>query len=803
MGFSKRDDTSSCSDDSSSDVFKSIQKNKNAFCVWKIEGLRAISIRKEKMGIFFSESAYIIYTVSSKNGPLPYPGVPEKEVKEDFAIRAVHFWIGSKCDSTMSGAVALRAAELDSQVSATILSREAQGRESSRFLAYFRDQLIVQNFHTEKPSCTLHKISGLTVPILTELDGLSWSNFTSRDVIIIDMHSRNIVFLWLGLKAEILHKKHAATILKQRKENETQVFIIDDGYERTLPNEVRKLLNDVLNLSNRNVIPENQHSSPLPSPVKLYKCSEQTGKYKVAEVKSGPIFRKDFSSESVFLIDRGEIGIWAWVGKNVNAREKLEAVRNARGFVKKKNYSVSVPVTRAIEGQEPVEMKTLIKGWGQKKARPLTLPSCFEPEYMTERPRMAAECQLVDDGSGEKTLWRVNQQTGMIEVEDRGIYYAEMCYVMRYKYGYGRRSRLIVYCWEGAHSSCGDRETALVSACLIADEISAQLVKASQGNEPPHLLQIYKGKLTILAGSYKNNPPSKYLVRVFGSTPYTSKAVERSLRASSLDSSGVFVLFSNSPMVWCGSRSTGDAREASRRLAPSSAPLISEGNEDEEFWSQLEGRGEYGTEFMNDEEEQEKHLYHCQIEQNIFVGEEVLGFSQSSLLPEAIWLLDAGNVIWLWIGIYSANNSLKECVERGKIFLYTHPAGRDRNTPISIIKQGLEPPSFIGLFENWNHNFLRDYQSFDALRSFIEDKEPSINNSLSNKLITDFNSHVKYPLKILKSDPENLPNEVDVSRKEMHLTYDDFMTVFKMEPNDFEKLPAWRRQRLKQAAGLF
>lgn len=111
-------------------------------------------------------------------------------MKEDFAIRAVHFWIGSKCDSTMSGAVALRAAELDSQVSATILSREAQGRESSRFLAYFRDQLIVKNFHTEKPSCTLHKISGLTVPILTELDGVSWSNFTSRDVIIIDMHSR-------------------------------------------------------------------------------------------------------------------------------------------------------------------------------------------------------------------------------------------------------------------------------------------------------------------------------------------------------------------------------------------------------------------------------------------------------------------------------------------------------------------------------------------------------------------------------------------------------------------------------------
>lgn len=62
---------------------------------------------------------------------------------------------------------------------------------------------------------------------------------------------------------------------------------------------------------------------------------------------------------------------------------------------------------------------------------------------------------------------------------------------------------------------------------------------------------------------------------------------------------------------------------------------------------------------------------------------------------------------------------------------------------------------------------------------------------------------MKYPLKILKGEPENLPNEVDVSRKEMHLTFDDFMAVFKIEPAEFEKLPAWRRQRLKQTAGLF
>lgn len=71
------------------------------------------------------------------------------------------------------------------------------------------------------------------------------------------------------------------------------------------------------------------------------------------------------------------------------------------------------------------------------------------------------------------------------------------------------------------------------------------------------------------------------------------------------------------------------------------------------------------------------------------------------------------------------------------------------------------------------------------------------------KMVSKFDNFVKYPLKILKNNSDKLPNGIDVSHKEMHLTYDDFVSVFKMEPSEFEKLPIWRRQRLKQTAGLF
>ncbi|XP_034943349.1 villin-1 isoform X2 [Chelonus insularis] len=806
MGFSKRDDGSS--EGSGSDVFRSVPKNRTTFLVWKIEGLQAITVPRNKIGYFLSESAYIVYAVSPKDDGLPYPGMPYKELKSNNIVKTIHFWIGGSCDSSISSAAALRAAELDSQINATILLRESEGRESPRFLAYFRQELIIERAHFDPPQVRLHRVTGRSIPISTELDSICWNNFSSSDVMLIDTQSRGVVFLWLGSGSSSLHRRHAMKLLEVRKDNNNiRIVIVDDGYEQTLKSDDKKLFDSILDPRSRSVIPQQHERVHIPTPIKLYRCSEQSGKYKVAEIKSGPIFRDDLTSSSVFLFDRGEAGVWAWVGKEVDAREKLEAVRNARGFIKKKGYSLCVPVGRAVENEEPGEMKTLLRAWEPTKMRPLILQSSFEAEYMSERPKIAAEYQLVDDGSSKRTLWRVSKKEGMIEVNDKtesnqGIFYAGVCYVMRYIYGSGRRERSIIYCWEGAHSTSLDREAALDAACKLAEDTSGQLVKASQGREPYHLLQIYGGKLRILAGTYQETPPKKYLVRVFGSTPYTSKAIERPLQASSLDSGGVFILFSDQPIVWCGGKSTGDAREVSRRLAPATAPLIAEGKEGEEFWNQLGGKKKYGTEVDEIIEESGKHLYHCNVLDKVFVGEEILGFTQNSLIPEAVWLLDAGNIIWVWLGKLAATKNLKQCVQDALVFLYTHPAARDRNTIISVVKQGLEPVTFIGLFENWNHNHWRDYRSFDEIRTALQGfQEYSI--SRHENPASNFDSYVKYPLKVLKSEAEQLPKDVDVFKKEMHLTYDDFMAIFKMNPMEFEKLPEWRRQRLKQSAGLF
>lgn len=40
------------------------------------QGLRVAAVTGSNMGYFLSELAYIIYAVSPKDGPLPYPGMP-------------------------------------------------------------------------------------------------------------------------------------------------------------------------------------------------------------------------------------------------------------------------------------------------------------------------------------------------------------------------------------------------------------------------------------------------------------------------------------------------------------------------------------------------------------------------------------------------------------------------------------------------------------------------------------------------------------------------------------------------------
>lgn len=58
--------------------------------------------------------------------------------------------------------------------------------------------------------------------------------------------------------------------------------------------------------------------------------------------------------------------------------------------------------------------------------------------------------------------------------------------------------------------------------------------------------------------------------------------------------------------------------------------------------------------------------------------------------------------VFLWIGIEANDTEKKESIIMCQEYLRTHPGMRDPDTPILLLKQGFEPPTFTGWFLAWD-----------------------------------------------------------------------------------------------------
>lgn len=117
-----------------------------------------------------------------------------------------------------------------------------------------------------------------------------------------------------------------------------EMVIVDDGYEQSMHETKKKSWNEYLCLSQRIVHPSDEIATvPVPT-FRLYRCGFHNGKYRIEEIKSSILHQRDLSNSRAFIIDCGpHYGAWIWVGKYADAKDKSEAMRNARGFVKKVN----------------------------------------------------------------------------------------------------------------------------------------------------------------------------------------------------------------------------------------------------------------------------------------------------------------------------------------------------------------------------------------------------------------------------------------------------------------------------------
>lgn len=683
-----------------------------------------VPVPENLFGNFYVGDAYIILHTIVKNNNKYYD---------------LHFWLGEECSQDESTSAAIFTVQLDDYLGGKpIQYRELQGYESSVFVGYFKGGIkykaggVASGFtHVVTNDLTaqrLFHIKGRRVVRATEVP-LNWSSFNSGDCFIVDLGSE--IYQWCGSTCNKYERFKAAQVANGIRDNErkgrAQLEVVEEGSE---PNALTKVLgkkptlpagddnDEVADVTNRKM-------------AKLYMVSDASGSMNVSVVaEENPFSQAMLISEECFILDHSaDKKIFVWKGKNANVNERKAAMKTAEDFIQQMNYARNTQIQVIPEGGETPIFKQFFKDWKDRdqsdgfgkvyvKERIANIQQVdFDASKLHESPEMAAQHNMVDDGSGKVEIWRV-ESSGRVPVDPGtyGQFFGGDCYIILYTYPKGQ----IIYTWQGAKASRDELTTSAFLTVQLDRSLGGQAVqvRVTMGKEPPHLLSLFKEKPLIIykEGTSRKGgqvPPSAVrLFQIRRNLSFITRIVEVEADSSSLNSNDVFVLKlkNNSGYQWIGRGASGEEEKGAEyitNILKCKTTRIKEGQEPDEFWSALKGKKSYQTSELLGSElaDHPPRLYGCTNKTGRFVIEEVPGeFTQEDLAEDDVMILDTWEQIFLWIGKDANEVEKKESLKSAKQYIDTDPSGRDKGIPITTVKQGHEPPTFTGWFLAWDYS---------------------------------------------------------------------------------------------------
>ncbi|XP_074002195.1 villin-1 isoform X3 [Numenius arquata] len=816
----------------STKVSRTLNKTTPGLQIWRIENMEMVPVPTKSYGNFYEGDSYVLLSTRKSGSSFSYN---------------IHYWLGKESSQDEQGAAAIYTTQMDEHLGTVAVQyREVQGHESETFRAYFKQGLIYKKGgvasgmkHVETNTYNVQRllhVKGKKNVVAGEVE-MSWKSFNRGDAFLLDLGQ--LIIQWNGPESNRNERLKAMTLAKDIRDRErggrAKVGVVDGENEAASP-ELMKVLMHVLGEKRdiKAAIPDNKVDQKLNSSLKLYHLSNASGNLVIQEVAIRPLTQDMLLHEDCYILDQGGVKIFVWKGKNANKEEKQQAMNRALGFIKAKNYPASTSVETENDGSESTIFRQLFQKWtvpnqtsGLGKTHTVGKVAKveqvkFDATTLHAKPQMAAQQKMVDDGSGEVEVWRVeNNELVPVEKKWLGHFFGGDCYLVLYTYSVGPKVNRIIYLWQGRQASTDELTASAYQAVILDQKYNNEpvQVRVTMGKEPAHLMAIFKGKMVVYAGGTSRAgstepTPSTRLFHVHGTNEYNTKAFEVPVRASSLNSNDVFVLKTPSCCYLCG-----DEREMGKTVADiiskTEKPVIAEGQEPAEFWVALGGKSQYANSKRLQEENLSvsPRLFECSNKTGTFLATEIVDFTQDDLEEDEVYLLDIWDQIFFWIG-RGANKSEKEAAAvMVQEYLRTHPSGRDLDTPIIVVKQGCEPPTFTGWFLAWDPLSWDDKKSYEALKAELGDESSlgQLTSMLTSKqeIFTSTTPLLPekletFPLDVLvNTAAEDLPRGVDPSRKEYHLSDKDFQATFGMDRSAFGKLPLWKQQKLKKDKGLF
>lgn len=705
--------------------------------IWRIERFDLVPVPRNLYGEFFTGDAYVVLnTIRQRSGNLQYD---------------LHFWLGEQCSQDESGAAAIFTVQLDDYLGGkAVQHREVQGHESSTFLGYFKPAIrykaggVASGFRHVVPNEVtvqrLLQIKGRRAVRATEVP-VSWDSFNTGDCFILDLGGN--IHQWCGSQSNRFEKLKATQVAKGIRDNErsgrARVYVIDEGAERE---EMLQVLGPKPSLP-EGTTDDVQADASNRRLAKLYKVSNGAGTMAVSLVADeNPFSQAALNSDDCFILDHGTDGkIFVWKGKNANAEERKAALKTASEFITKMGYPRHTQIQVLPESGETPLFKQFFKNWRDRDqteglgvayvsshvAKIENVP--FDAATLHTSRTMAAQHGMEDDGSGNKQIWRIEGSAKVpVSPSHYGQFYGGDSYIILYDYRHGNKQGKIIYTWQGADSSQDEITTSAFLSVQLDEELGGTPVQTRvvQGKEPPHLMSLFGGKPLIVykggtsRGGGQTSPAATRLFQVRSSTSGATRAVELDPAAKELNSNDVFVLKTPSATyLWVGQGASDAEKSGAQELLKvlgASATQVAEGREPGSFWDALGGRAPYRTSPRLKDKKMDAHpprLFACSNKSGRFVIEEVPGeLTQDDLATDDVMLLDTWDQVFVWIGKDALEEEKTEAQTSATRYIETDPANRDRRTPITVIRQGHEPPTFTGWFLGWED----DYWNTDPLQ---------------------------------------------------------------------------------------
>jgi hypothetical protein len=631
------------------------------------------------------------------------------------------------------------------------------------------------------------------------------------------LETENHMFHFKPPKADIMKLKFAVkTIANLRKERLRKIKVVSmKKYDEDQPEFWAALGGggpaDVKELEQK----ESDWESLYESQTRFYRSDKDVGLLPENDLQS-----TDLDSASSFVVVApGEFYIW--FGKNVGLNQKKTTEQKA---VEDIGWECErwVRLHIVTEGKEPYLF--------QEKFQSFELAQEVANSTPTTARKKVSEAQImkmlafdpdlvpvVDDVYGQVEVWLIADYTKIpVAANMKGKFYNRSSYIVLYT---GQRDT-VLYFWQGSEST-----TLWSHARDEIIEIQQESIKNSrkidkvpiirliEGDEPPHFLGIFQGKMVVLNGMANDFGGVRYLTMLHtrGFNLFNTRTVECSPTPSLLDSDDAFIIHdTKTRFVWKGKHVSNFAFEIAQEnaknlhgTAASKTIIVNEDLEPPTFWKVLGGKKE--------------HIQHRAIPEGcppdrikprlfVYSKRNVVGKSAvlfSHLRPHDQVIIDVWDKVYVWSGKFSPSKDSFFALQVAQTYLKKGCRTKDTSgkelretddmiegepVPIMEVKDNKEPLEFIKYFHGWRYSDEKVAESMSKEATEVA------------KVVSQYTKY--YTLEELQHRSA-LPLTMNLNKLEQYMDEVEFVSVFGMPKAAWYQQPAWKRTEQKKEKGLF